>query len=255
LVVIPTTAGTGSEVTIAAMVYDSQSHAKLAFSDKFLLPNLAVLDPELTLSMPPLLTAATAMDALTHGIEAFVSLQSTPYSDALAEKAIQLIFSSLLAAVEDGKDLGARGALQIASNMAGAAFSHAMVGCIHGMAHALGGMCRVPHGTANAILLPHGMEYNFDEVGKKYARLAPILGEETKGVSDEEAGRRVIAAVRKLNEQLKAACGLPTRLRDVGVPQEKLTELAEAAVQDGTSFYNPRMMTADEIHTVLQTAY
>jgi alcohol dehydrogenase class IV len=202
LVVIPTTAGTGSEVTMAAVVYDKENKVKMSFTDKFLLPSLAVLDPEMTLSLPPKMTASTAMDALSHAIEAYVDLQWSPVSDALAAGAIDLIFNNIVQATKHGEDLEARGALLVASNMAGIAFSHSMVGCVHGMAHSVGGICRVPHGVANAILLPHGMEYNFEEVMDKLAKLAPIMGEEVSGLSVEGVAKKAIEAVRKLTGAL-----------------------------------------------------
>jgi alcohol dehydrogenase len=255
LVVIPTTAGTGSEVTVAAMVYDEENREKLAFTDKFLLPRLAVLDPEMTLSMPPLLTASTAMDALTHAVEAYVSLQWSPASDALAVAAVELISKNIVQATENGNDLQARSTLLIGSNLAGIAFSHSMVGCVHSMAHATGGLFRVPHGIANAILLPHGMEYNFEAGKAKFAKLAPIMGQEVSGSSVDDAARKTIEAVRKLTHRLNRICGLPLTLRDVGVLENNLFKIAETAVLDGTAFYNPREVVADDLLLHLRNAY
>lgn len=255
LVVIPTTAGTGSEVTIAAVVYDKENKVKIHFTDKFLLPSLAVLDPEMTLSLPPKLTASTAMDALTHAVEAYVDLQWSPISDALAAGSVEMVFNNILQATENGDNIEARGALLVASNMAGIAFSHSMVGCVHSMAHAIGGLYRVPHGVANAILLPHGMEYNFEEVKDKFAKLSPIMGEEVSGLSVDDAARKAIEAVRKLTGMLNKMDALPLRLREVGVPEDNLPEIAEAAVMDGASFYNPREMVAGEILVHLKNAY
>lgn len=255
LIVVPTTAGTGSEATMAAVVYDSKNKTKLAFSDRYLLPALAVLDPELTLSLPPLLTAATAMDTLTHAVEAFISLQWSPYTDALAKGAVELVFRHIIPAVENGQDLEARSGLQIGANMAGIAFSHAMVGCVHSMAHATGGICRVPHGEANAILLPHGMEYNLEFVREKLALLAPAMGEKIDGLPAELTAKKNIEAVRRLTHRLNRLCGLPVSLREAGVKEEVLPEIAEAATMDGTSFYNPRPVTAEDILIHLQNAY
>jgi len=255
LVVIPTTAGTGSETTMAAVVYDKENRVKTSFTDKFLLPSLAVLDPEMTLSLPPKLTASTAMDALTHAIEAYVDLQWSPVSDALALGAVELIFNNIVQATNHGEDLEARGALLIASTMAGIAFSHSMVGCVHGMAHSVGGLYRVPHGIANAILLPHGMEYNFDEARDKLAKLAPIMGEDISGLSVEDEARKAIEAVKKLTGALNKMGMLPLRLREVGVIEDGLLEIAEATVLDGASFYNPREVVAEEILVHLKNAY
>ena len=255
LVVIPTTAGTGSEVTLVSVVYDRENGVKVPFTDKFLLPNLAVLDPEMTVSLPPHLTASTAMDALTHAIEAFVGLQSSPIPDALAAGAVELIFGNIVKACEDGKDLEARGALAIASNMAGIAFSHSMVGCVHAMAHTVGGMYRVPHGVANGILLPHGMEYNFSEVKEKLAKLAPATGTDIAGLAAEAAAKQAIESVRELQQKLNRLGALPLKLKEVGVPESGLPAVAEGAVMDGTSFYNPREMVAEDILVHLKNAY
>jgi alcohol dehydrogenase len=255
LVVVPTTAGTGSEVTMAAVVYDKENQVKMSFTDKYLLPSLAVLDPEMTLSLPPKLTASTAMDALTHAIEAYIDLQWSPVSDALAAGAISLIFNNIITATEHGDNLEARGAMLIASNMAGIAFSHSMVGCVHGMAHSLGGMYRVPHGIANAILLPHGLEYNFEEVKGKLAELAHIMGEEVSGMPVDDAARKAIETVRRLTGTLNKIGALPLRLREVGVIEDDLPEIAEATVLDGASFYNPREVVAEEILVHLKNAY
>jgi len=255
LVAIPTTAGTGSEVTMVAVIYDEENSVKMAFTDKFLLPDLAVLDPEMTTSMTPGLTASTAMDAMTHAVEAYVGLQWSPVSDALASGAIELICGNIVQATRDGSDIEARGGLLVASAMAGIAFSHSMVGCVHGMAHAVGGLCQVPHGIANGILLPHGLEYNFEEITEKLARLAPVMGEEVSGLSPDDRAKKTIESVRKLTGKLNEMGALPLRLREVGVPEELLPEIAEAAVMDGTSFYNPREVVAEEILVHLKNAY
>ena len=254
-VVIPTTAGTGSEVTMIAVIYDEENKEKLAFADKFLLPNLAVLDPQMTISLPFKMTAATGMDALTHAIEAYVGTQAAPISDAFAVGAIELIMKNIVTATKNGEDVEARGAMQIASTMAGISFTHSMVGCVHGMAHATGGLYRVPHGVANGIFLPFGMEYNFEEIKEKLARLAPIMGEDISGLSEEEAARLAIAAVRKLSKQLNDLDALPLRLRDVGVPEDGLEAIAEGAINDGTSFYNPREMDEEDLLPFIQKAY
>ena len=254
-VVIPTTAGTGSEVTMVAAIYDEENKEKLLFADKFLLPNLAVLDPQMTTTLPPKMTAATGMDALTHAVEAYVGPQRSPISDAFATGAIELIMKNLVNATQNGEDIEARGGMLIASTMAGIAFTHSMVGCIHSMAHATGGLYRVPHGVANAIFLPFGMEYNFEEIKEKLARLSLVMGEDAAGLSEEDAARLSIAAVRKLTNKLNELGALPIRLRDVGVPEDGLTAIAEGALNDGTSFYNPREMDEESLLPYIQNAY
>ncbi|MBN2049882.1 MAG: iron-containing alcohol dehydrogenase [Spirochaetales bacterium] len=255
LVVIPTTAGTGSEATLAAVIYDRETKTKLAFSDKYLLPHLAVLDPELTLTLPPALTASTGMDALTHAIESTISIDWSPVSRALAFGAVEMIFASLKRAVTDGSDLEARGAMLVAANMAGIAFSHSMVGCVHSMAHATGGLYRVPHGTANAILLPYGMEYNFQEGKEVFSRLAPLMGVNTTGLGVDEAAQGAIDAVRNLVRDLGRLSSMPVRLRDAGVPEEGLELIAEHALEDGSSIYNPREMEKEALLDFIRKAY
>ncbi|MGM0453535.1 MAG: iron-containing alcohol dehydrogenase [Thermodesulfobacteriota bacterium] len=255
LVVIPTTAGTGSEVTKVAVIYDKKNKEKLAFPDKYLLPDIAVLDPEMTTSLPPRLTAATGLDALTHSIEAFVGIEASPISDAFASGAIELIINNLVPATENGDDIEARGAMLIASTMAGIAFSHSMCGCVHGMAHATGAQYRVPHGVANGILLPYGMEYNFEQIQDKLARLAPFMGFDGNGLSCDDAARKAIAAVRDLTGRLNQLDAMPIRLRDAGVPENGLEAIAEGAVNDGTSFYNPREVDPEELLPYIRKAY
>jgi alcohol dehydrogenase class IV len=255
LIVIPTTAGTGSENTLVAVIYDVANKTKLAFSDKYLLPDLAVLDPLMTQSMPPGLTASTGMDALTHAVESYVGIDSSPHSEALAVEAVRLIFKYLVRATQKGDDIEARGGMLIAANMAGSSFSHSMVGCVHSMAHAVGGLTRVPHGVANAILLPHGMEYNLEVSKAKFAKLAPVMGVSTNGMSVDEAARAAITAVRSLGRQLNALGAMPVRLRDAGVSETSLPAIAEAAIEDGTVIYNPREVEAEEILIHLQNAY
>ncbi len=176
MIIIPTTAGTGSEVTKVAVIADPDNDVKLPFAEEQFLPDLAILDPELTVSMPGKLTAATGMDALTHAIEAYVDKEWSPASDALALHAIRLISANILQACAHPKDLQARGGMLAGSFLAGVAFSHSMVGMTHGIAHALGGVYHIPHGIANALVLPEVMEYNLDACTDRYADIAAALG-------------------------------------------------------------------------------
>jgi alcohol dehydrogenase class IV len=255
LVVIPTTAGTGSECTLVAIIYDVENKVKLAFSDGYLLPRIAVLDPVMTQSLPPKLTASTGMDALTHAVESYVGVDSSPHSEALAVFAIEMIFNNIVKVIENGDDLETRGAMLIASNIAGSSFSHSMVGCVHSMAHATGGIARVPHGVANGILLAHGMEYNFEECKEKYAKLAYFMGEDVLGLSIDNAARKAIQAVRNLHGKMHALGAMPLNLREAGVPEESLKAIAEAAEEDGTTVYNLREVLAENILVHLKNAY
>ncbi|MFO1520379.1 MAG: iron-containing alcohol dehydrogenase [bacterium] len=255
LIAIPTTSGTGSEVTQVAVILDESNGVKLSFLDRYLYPTLAILDPELTLSMPPKLTAMTGMDALTHAIEAYTSLEANPYSDAFSMKAIRMIKDFLPRAVEKGDDLEARSHMLVASNLAGVAFDHAMVGVVHSMSHSVGAVAHVPHGLANSILLPWGMEYNLEVAKGRYAGVAKRLGVETKGRSEEEEAVAAIQKVKDLRTKLKTLCGLPDRLSEAGVKEEDLPKIAQLSVEDGSSFYNPREVVEDEILATLKKAF
>lgn len=175
-IIIPTTAGTGSEVTKVAVIADPDNDVKLPFAEEQFLPQLAILDPELTLSLPGRLTASTGMDALVHAIEAYVDKEWSPASDALALHAIKLISENILVACSKPQDIEARGAMLVGSFLAGVAFSHSMVGMVHGISHALGGVYHIPHGLANALILPEVMEYNLDSRLDRFADIAITMG-------------------------------------------------------------------------------
>ncbi|HCY87545.1 MAG TPA: hypothetical protein DHV36_20595 [Desulfobacteraceae bacterium] len=175
-IVIPTTAGTGSEVTKVAVIADPDNDVKLPFAEDQFLPQLAILDPWMTVSMPPKLTAYTGMDALVHAVEAYVDKEWSPASDALALHAIKLITENILIAAHSPENLEARGAMQVGSFLAGVAFSHSMVGMVHGISHALGGVYHIPHGLANTLILPEVMAYNLDARVDRYADVALAMG-------------------------------------------------------------------------------
>jgi alcohol dehydrogenase len=253
MVAIPTTAGTGSEVTNWSVIRDEQSQRKLSFVSPFLAPDLAILDPELTLTLPPRLTAATGMDALVHAIESFVGANANPIGDSLALQAIDMISNSLRDATYEGDDLDARGSMLVAACIAGIAFSSGggSLGLVHALAHAVGGAFDVHHGTANAIILPHGMGFNSVAVPNRFARIARAMGVNSGGRPEEDVIADGIEAVRVL----AADCGLPSRLRDVGVPEDALMALAEAAVGDAAIFTNPRAVSAEDALAVAQAAW
>jgi alcohol dehydrogenase class IV len=251
MVAIPTTAGTGSEVSPFAVIRDEDAHLKMTFSSPFLAPELALLDPQMTRTLPQRLTAATGMDALAHAIESFVSSEANPISESLALVAMDMIGTHLRAATHTGHDMEARGQMLVASCMAGMAFSSGFLGVVHAMAHAVGGMFEVHHGTANAILLPHGMRFNSVAVPNRFARIARALGVNAGGRAEEDVIADGIEAVRSL----AADCLLPVRLRDVGVPEDALPALAETALGDAAIFTNPRPATLDEVIDLLRTAW
>ncbi|MGE5589585.1 MAG: iron-containing alcohol dehydrogenase [Bacillota bacterium] len=251
MVAIPTTAGTGSEVTHIAVIKDDAGRAKLSFVSRHLAPSLALLDPDMTATMPAPVTASTGMDALTHAIEAYVSASHNPVADGLALTAMRDIRRWLPLATHRGDSPEARQRMLVAATLAGAAFNSALVGCVHAMAHAAGGLYGIAHGLANSILLPHGMTYNLETCPERFRDIAAALGCRTEGLSDADAARLAVAEARAL----AAECGLPVRLRDAGIPEEGLPEIAQAAMMDAAMFTNPRQGDTDEILAVLRRAF
>jgi alcohol dehydrogenase len=240
-VAVPTTAGTGSEVSVYAVIKDEQAQEKLHFMDDRLIPDTAVLDPKLTASLPPFLTAATGFDALSHAVEAYTSRNAGPIADAHALHAVRFIGQTLVRAVEHGEDLDARADMLVAANLAGAAMSNAGVGLAHAIAHVLGARHGLHHGTANATVLPHVIRFNADELGERYR----VLGQAMR--ADDLA--TACAA-------LLARCGLPVRLRDVPVLSDDLPGIAEAAVADGAIAYNGKFAgDPDLVRGVLEAAW
>ena len=247
-IVVPTTAGTGSEVTFAAVIRDEATHTKMALTSYRLFPDVAILDPKMTVTMPPHVTAATGMDALTHAIEACCSLQKNPLSDAFSQAAIRLVMRHLVDCVRNGGDEQARLAMANAALFAGISFSNAMVGVVHALAPACGGVCRVPHGVANSVLLPWGMEYNTGKAGDALAKLGPVLGGEATAAG-------AISAVRGLRAKLGELCGLPETLSAAGVEAGQLDAIARVAVDDGSITYNPDDVTYDDALGILRRAF
>ncbi len=250
--VIPTTAGTGSEVTYLAVIKDHEENRKLLFGDYHILPNVAILDPKMTEGLPPRLTAATGMDAMSHAIEALHSLQREPMADGLALHAIRLIKEFLPRAVENGKDMVARGQMLIAANIAGAAFSNAQVGMVHALAHSVGARFSVHHGLANSILLPPCLRFNADACGEIYLNILSAFGVNAKKIEPSQAGGMVADKIAEFTMRL----GLPQRLREVGVPEEGLRECSELALSDGAIVYNPKFISdSTEVLKVFQEAW
>lgn len=245
LIVIPTTAGTGSEVTEAMVIFDEESQSKLSFVDRHLLPDLAILDPTLTTGLPAKLTAATAMDALTHAMESMMSVQKGPVTDALAKQAITLIAQNLIPAIQDGSHIEARSALMVASNLAGMAFNHSMVGVVHAVAHSIGAVEHMHHGTANALFLAKGLEYNQSEAKEAILQMAEVL-------KLEKSPNAVIQWVESLILELNKLCGFPKNLKEAGLKEESLAKVVELSLEDGAGFYNPRPLEEDEILDLLK---
>lgn len=240
-VVLPTTAGTGSEVTYVAVIKDHEAHRKLLFGDYNILPDAAILDPLLTVGLPPQLTAATGMDALSHAIEALHSLQRQPIADGLALHAIREIRAALPTCVNTPGDVAARGRQMVASTLAGAAFSNAQVGLVHAISHTVGARFGVHHGLANSIAMPAVVRYNALACPDVYRDVATAFGVDPSG-PDEVLADRLAGAIHQFARSL----GLATGFKDVGVPREALSELAEATLFDGSVIYNARPVTSGE---------
>lgn len=261
-IAIPTTSGTGSEVTSFSVISDPDAQAKYPIIDDSLLPDVAILDPEFVRSVPPAITAATGMDVLTHAIEAYVAKGTDDFSAALSEKAARLVFKYLPRAYANPDDMRARSKMHNASCMAGIAFNHAGLGLCHGMAHALGGMFHIPHGKANAILLPHILVFNanFDEhpvqttkVADKYAFLANVLG--FTSPSTKIGLPALIQEVVKLQRNIGIEENLSMLDIDKNTFTNNLDALAEAAYNDRCTPGNPREVTREAIKEIYLNAY
>ncbi|EHK2328192.1 L-threonine dehydrogenase [Clostridium perfringens] len=250
MVGINTTAGTGSEMTLFAIITDEERHIKMALVDKHLTPIIAVNDPMLMLAMPKSLTAATGMDALTHAVEAYVSTAATPITDACAEKAIELISNYLVNAVENGEDVEARDMMAYAEYLAGMAFNNASLGYVHAMAHQLGGFYNLPHGVCNAILLPHVQEYNKATSASRLAKIAKIMGGNIDGLTDEQGADLCIDMIKSLSQTI----GIPEGLGVLGVKESDFETLATNALNDACSLTNPRKGNLEEVIAIFKEA-
>ena len=255
---VPTTSGTGSEATIVAVVKDPEAQVKMEFLSYHLLPDLAVLDPRMTETLPPRITASTGFDALVHAIEAATCLQRNPVSDSFAEKAIGFICGNLMAAVVNGRDRKARMALANGSLLAGAAFSNSMVGLVHAIGHALGGVCRVPHGEAMTILLPAVMQYNLSKCRDRYAELLlPIAGPEVYAQTPaDQRAQRAIDTLVALRHRLAEKTEMPISLVETGlVRREDFDAVARTALNDGAIIVNPADADYDDIIGLLEEVW
>lgn len=257
-IAVPTTAGTGSECTPVAVISNPDKQVKQEYISAHLLPDAAILDVRMTLTLPPKVTASTGIDALCHAIEAYTCLQKNPMSDAYATAAIGMILENLPKAVENGRDKAARLAMANASLMAGTAFGNSMVGLVHAIGHSLGGICHVAHGDAMSILLPHVMDYNLDACREVYSVLLLHLAGPEVYVSTPEAQRAeaAVALVRNFITSFHEGCGLPVRLRDTGkVTEGQFEAVARTAISDGAIIVNPKAAGIPEIVDILKKAW
>lgn len=255
LIVIPTTAGTGSEVTSAAVVLDEKSGVKHSFIDDFLKPTVALLDPELTLKMPASLTSATAIDTFSHALEAFTSPMKSPISDALATEAIRLVKSYMIKVLNEPNNLYYRSEIMTAATIAGMAFDNAMVGVIHGIAHTLGGMKGLHHGEAIFMALPVGMKFNMEVAIEKYGKLAKRLYIALPDDDLTVAGNKFFDWMQEWRKEVSEKSNIALNFRDAGIERSELEAIAKGAATDGTSFYNPRDVDEMELLRVLEENY
>lgn len=251
-IAVPTTAGTGSEVTNVAVIKNHQVGRKVYILENAIFPAVAILDPQFVRGLPPGLSAGTGLDALTHALEALMSLRSNPVCDALALHAVRLIAQNLPRCVSQGDDLKARGHMQAAACMAGWAFTTAQVALAHAMAHTVGALYGVPHGSACGVVLPHVMRFNAEYCAPALGQAAQALGAATAGLS---AGQAALAAADAVAD-LIAAIGHPSRLKDLGVPEDGLYDAAAHAVADPACIFNPRPVTdPGQIYEVFEQAW
>lgn len=250
LIAVNTTAGTASEMTRFCIITNTDTHVKMAIVDWRCTPNIAINDPLLMMGMPPSLTAATGMDALTHAVEAYVSTMATPVTDSAALMAMDLIARNLRNAVANGENFEARDKMAYAEFLAGMAFNNASLGYVHAMAHQLGGFYNLPHGVCNAILLPYVEIFNLLANPERFADMAEALGEDVSGLSIRDAAEVAIESIQQLSRDV----GIPSGLADLGVKETDLKTMAENAMKDACSLTNPRKATLEDIIQIYKNA-
>jgi len=244
---IPTTAGTGAEVTIAAVVSDKAAQIKYAIIDPKTVPAMVALDPKLMVGLPPFITAPTGMDALTHAVEAYIATISTPETDELARMASASIMRNLITAYKDGQNLEARERMAVAASMAGLAFTRVGVGYVHAIAHQLGGLYHVPHGLANAIVMPYVLEFSKPDCAHRLAELARISDIGETGASDAELADAFIARIRKLNSDMQ----IPATVKEL--KREDFDKIIDRAFAEAHGTYAvPRYLTRDDATALLE---
>ena len=251
LICIPTTAGTGADVSQFAIISDTGRKVKIAIISKKIVPDIALVDPEPLLTLSKELTAHTGMDALTHSVEAYVSNASSPVTDMYALESIQIVNTYLPRAVEELKKLEWRYQTMLGSLFAGLAFSNASLGAVHAMAHSLGGLSDLPHGECNALLLEYVMEFNYPSCPGRYETIGRALGVETEGLDHEARRTRILGAVATMRESL----GITVRLSDLGVSRSDIPALARTAILDPCLATNPRKASVEEIERMYLNAF
>jgi len=258
LFVIPTTAGTGSEVTQVAVITDIEKAVKLPFTSPFLLPNAAIIDPRMTLTVPANITAMTAMDAMTHAVEAYICLAKNPLSDAYAFSAVRKVSENIITVIDNPSDTASRLELAQAATMAGIAFSNSMVGLVHALGHSLGASCHLPHGLCMNLFLPYVLEYNLEKSAGHIAELLlPLSGAEVYAATPaDQRASAAIAAIYSLRDSLHQRCQLPRTLSETGkVTREQLPHIADMTVDDGSILFNPLEADLEDVMAILEKAW
>jgi alcohol dehydrogenase len=252
IIAIPTTAGTGSEVTNISILSDKEAQLKKGIVSDYILPDVAIVAPEMTVSCPPSVTAASGIDALVHAIEAYISVNASPITDALALGAMKMIGRSLPKAYSNPNNIEAREEMATASLMAGMAFGNAGVGAVHALAYPLGGRYHIAHGVSNALLLPYVMEWNKISCVERFRDIAEALGEKTEGLSASEAADKAVQAMRRLSFEVN----IPKGLRAFNIPETAIPDMAEDASKiDRLLKNNPRLLSKADIEKIYQSAY
>jgi alcohol dehydrogenase class IV len=252
MILIPTTAGTGSEVTRVLVLTDEEQNTKNVVFTPYALANAAIIDPMLTVSLPPTVTADTGMDAMVHVIETYVSMNATVFSDILAERALALIAENLPAAWAKGSNTQARSNMSLAATLAGLAFGSGGLGAVHALAYPLGTEYHMTHGRTNAIMLPHVMRYNLPGNPEKYALIARLMGRDTEGFAPLEAAELAVAAI----EDLLDTIGVSFRIKDYGIPEADLPKLVAGGMKQARLFVpNPRDLNEADVASIYKIAY
>ena len=246
LICIPTTAGTAAEISQFCIIVNSPQRYKMAIVSKSVVPDIALVDPETTLTLSPHLTACTGIDALTHAVEAYVSTASSPVVDVHALAAIRLVRENIEQAFAEPTDLAAREQMLLGSLQAGLAFSNASLGAVHAMAHSLGGFLDLPHGACNALLLDHVIRFNIEEASERYRQIGQMMGLDLQGASPKRCAEAISRDLGHLRQRL----GIPDRMAHYGVNRADIPELARHAAQDACLVTNPRRMTTEEIKVI-----
>ena len=256
--VIPTTSGTGSEVTMVAVVSDTEKNVKMPFASYYLMPHAAILDPRMTQTLPPHLTAMTAMDAMTHAVEAYTCMAANPISDAYATAAVKKVSANLFNVLDNPTDAQGRLELAQASTMAGIAFSNSMVGLVHSLGHALGAVAHLPHGLCMNLFLPYVLEYNKEVNGDKIAELLlPLAGADIYAqTSAHLRADKTIATILTMRDRIYSLTKLPRTLSETGkISEAQLDEVAEKALNDGSIIYNPKEASLEDLKSILKKAW